>query len=105
MAETTNPAVIRAVVDCLSKMGAECIVADCPNKKFNLSHLNTVYIETGMLNMANSTKCELNKDLRIDEEELYKLNKKELIFLSPLYKKKNLNLLLQLMEEKNEQYH
>ena len=70
MAETTNPAVIRAVVDCLSKMGAECIVADCPNKKFNLSHLNTVYIETGMLNMANSTKCELNKDLRIDDVEI-----------------------------------
>lgn len=70
MAETTNPAVVRAIADCLSKMGVECVVADCPNKKFSISHLNTVYIETGMLNMANSTKCELNKDLRIDDVEI-----------------------------------
>ena len=70
MAETTNPAVVRAVADCLSKMGVDCLVADCPNKKFTLPHLNSVYIETGMLNMANSTKCELNKDLRTDDVEI-----------------------------------
>ena len=70
MAITTNPAVVIAVADCLTKMGVECIVADCPNKKFTLSYLDSVYVETGMLSMANSTKCELCKDLNSNDIEI-----------------------------------
>ncbi len=69
-AETTNPAVIRAVVDCLSKMGAKCIVADSPYKKFNEEFLSDVYLNTGMLEMANLTKCELNQNLKTTNFEI-----------------------------------
>lgn len=62
-AETTNPAVVRAVVDYLTKMDVLCIVADCPFKKHTESVLNAVYLNTGMLEMANLTSCELNRDL------------------------------------------
>ena len=68
--ETTHPAVIRAVVDCLSKLGAKCIVADSPYKKFNEEHLSEVYITTGMLGMANLTKCELNQSLKTSDFEI-----------------------------------
>ncbi len=63
-AETTHPAVVRAVVDTITKMGAKCIVADSPEKKFNEEHLNSVYFNTGMLEMANLTTCELNSNLK-----------------------------------------
>lgn len=61
--ESTHPAVVRAVVDILSNSGVECIVAECPNKKFSHKHLDDVYMSTGMLEMANLTKCVLNRDL------------------------------------------
>ena len=35
----------------------------------------------------------LYDDLRIDEEELKKCNREDLLFLCPLYKRKNLNYL------------
>ena len=65
LAETTNPAVVRAVIDCLNDIGVSCIVADSPYKKNNLTYLNTVYLNTGMLEMANLTKGELNHDLSV----------------------------------------
>lgn len=70
MAETTNPAVVRVLVDLLSKMGAKCVVADSTNKKFNETHLNSVYLNTGMLEMANLTTCELNQDLSTSSLEI-----------------------------------
>ena len=70
MAETTHPAVVRALVDYLSNMGVKCIVADSPEKKFTESYLNFVYLNTGMLEMANLTKCELNQDLKTSNVEV-----------------------------------
>lgn len=43
----------------------------------------------------------LLEDLRIDEDELYALNKDDIIKLCPLYKKRNLNFLMKLMMEVN----
>ena len=69
-AETTHPAVVRAVVDYLTQLGVECIVAECPNKKYSLTYLDDVYLSTGMLEMANLTKCFLNRDLSTAEVEI-----------------------------------
>ena len=63
-AETTHPSVVRAIVNYLSKIGVSCVVADSPFKKYNLTNLNSVYLNTGMLEMANLTTCELNHNLR-----------------------------------------
>jgi len=57
------------------------------------------------VNSLDEFKELLFQDLRIDEEILFSLNKEEIEFLCPMYKKKNLNFLLQLMEGKNEQYY
>ena len=70
MAETTHPAVVRAIVDNLSKMGVKCIVADSPEKKFGDSYLSSVYLNTGMLEMANLTTCELNHNLSTTDIEV-----------------------------------
>jgi len=64
LAETTNPAVVQALVNCLSKMGVKCIVADSPEKKYGDSYLSDVYLNSGMLEMANLTTCELNHNLK-----------------------------------------
>ena len=69
-AETTHPAVVRAVVDYLTQLGVECIVAECPNKKYSLTYLDDVYLSTGMLEMANLTKCLLNRDLSTAKVEI-----------------------------------
>ena len=63
-AETTHPAVVRALVDVLTKLGAKCVVADSPVKKFNDNYLSSVYVNSGMLEVANLTKCELNHNLK-----------------------------------------
>lgn len=62
-AEGTHPAVVRAVVDVLTKIGVECIVAESPVKKHSLAYLDEVYLNTGMLEMANLTTCTLNRNL------------------------------------------
>ncbi len=64
LAETTHSSVVRAVVDYLSQFGVKCLVADSPEKKFSDSYLSSVYLNTGMLEMANLTTCELNHNLR-----------------------------------------
>lgn len=63
-AETTHPAVVSALVNYLSNMGVKCIVADSPYKKYSLDSLDNVYLNTGMLEVANTTKCELNRNLK-----------------------------------------
>lgn len=69
-AESTHPAVVRTVVDILANSGVECIVAECPNKKFTHKYLDDVYMATGMLEMANLTKCVLNRDLSTSKIKL-----------------------------------
>lgn len=70
MAETTNPAVVRAIVDFLSNRGVKCIVADCPIGKHNEENLKSVYLNTGMMDMANISKCELNLNLKTSNLEM-----------------------------------
>ena len=62
-AQTTHPAVVRAIVDYLSKLDVKCVIADCPEGKISEEALSTAYFNTGMLEMANLTTCELNYDL------------------------------------------
>ncbi len=62
-AETTHPAVVRAISNWIKEMGAEAIVADCPYKKHSIDNIEKVYLNTGMLETANLTNCVLNKDL------------------------------------------
>ena len=69
-AKTTHPAVVQALVDALIKMGAKCIVADSPSSRHNIDYLNEVYFLAGMLDMANSTHCELNQNLKTSEIEV-----------------------------------
>ncbi len=61
-ANTTNPNLVAAVVNVVSNMGAKCIVADSPFGNFNETNMDKVYFSTGMLEVANTTKCELNSD-------------------------------------------
>lgn len=63
-AKTTNPAIVRAIVNILSKMGVTCVVADSPYKKYSRTNLDQVYLNTGMLEVANLTTCELNRNLK-----------------------------------------
>lgn len=63
-AETTHPAVVSALVNVLSNLGVKCIVADSPYKKYSIDNLDHVYLNTGMLEVANTTKCELNRNLK-----------------------------------------
>ncbi|MBO5954400.1 MAG: DUF362 domain-containing protein [Clostridia bacterium] len=69
-AETTNPAVVRALVDVLSKLGVKCVVADSPEKKYGEASLSDAYLNSGMLEMANLTTCELNNDLKTTNIEI-----------------------------------
>ena len=69
-AESTHPNVVRALVDYLNKLGVKCIVADCPEKKFSKEFLSSVYLNTGMLEVANLTNCELNQNLATQKMEI-----------------------------------
>lgn len=64
-AETSHPSIVRGVVDMINSLGAKCIIADSPYKTYSLSHLDEVYFDTGMLEVANSSNCELNHNLKI----------------------------------------
>jgi len=68
-AETTHPAIVSALANWINEMGAECIVADSPYKAYTLTNLEKVYLNTGMLDAANQSKCELNKNLSTFEIE------------------------------------
>lgn len=70
LAETTHPAVVQALVNVLSKCGVKCIVADSPEKRFTDEYLSDVYLNSGMLEMANLTTCELNHNLKTTTLEI-----------------------------------
>ena len=69
-AESTHPAVIGALVNVLSSLGVKCILADSPYKKYTIENLDQVYLNTGMLEVANITKCELNRNLKTCKVEV-----------------------------------
>ena len=60
----THPAVVRGVIDVLNEFGVDCIVADSPYGKLSNNILDSIYMNTGMLEVANTTKCTLNNDLK-----------------------------------------
>ena len=63
-AQTTHPSVVRAVVNILTNYGIKCVVADSPYGNYSISNLDRVYINSGMLEVANQTNCELNHNLK-----------------------------------------
>ncbi len=63
MAKTSHPAVITALVHVLTDFGVSCVVADSPYKKYSTNTLEEIYLNTGMLEVANLTTCELNHNL------------------------------------------
>lgn len=69
-AKTTHPAVINAVVNVLTKNNIKSVIVDSPYKKYNLANLDEVYFNTGMLEVANLTNCELNHNLKTKEYEI-----------------------------------
>ncbi len=63
-AETSHPFIVRGVVNALNQCGVDCILADSPYDNYSQSHLETVYLNTGMISVANNTKCTLNNNLK-----------------------------------------
>ena len=70
MAQTTNPAVVQAVINIVSGFGAKCTIVDSPIKQYTENNLEKIYFETGMLEVANSSKCELNHNLKVCKLEI-----------------------------------
>ncbi len=66
-AETTNPNLVAAVINVLSEMKVKCIVADCPMTRFSPNKLESIYINTGMLEVNNLSPCELNRNFETEE--------------------------------------
>ena len=60
---TTHPSVVSGVINVLTDLGISVVVADSPYGKFNENRLDEVYLNTGMIEVANSSKCELNRNL------------------------------------------
>lgn len=65
----THPSVVRAIVNIFSKMGVKCVVADSPYKKHTRTYLDQAYLNSGLLEVANLTPCELNRNLKVCEIE------------------------------------
>ncbi len=63
LALTTHPTIVRALINMLVELDVRVIVADSPYGKYNETNLEKVYLDTGMVEVANNTKCELNMNL------------------------------------------
>lgn len=63
-AVTTHPSVIQAIAEYFQKAGCHVIIGDSPGapQAYVKKNLNMVYKETGMLEVAKNTGCELNYD-------------------------------------------
>lgn len=64
-ATTTHPAVARAIVCALQRMGAIPILADSPGGPYTKGMLAGVYEACGMRAVAEETGCELNDDFSV----------------------------------------
>ena len=60
----TNPQVVCALIKVLNEMDIDCIIADSPMRGYSVGLLDELYFKTGMLSIANQTKCELNHNLK-----------------------------------------
>lgn len=69
-AETTHPAIVRAVAEYCMSRGCKCVLTDCPIGKHSESMLQSIYLSTGMLDMANLVNCELNSNMETVDVEI-----------------------------------
>ena len=91
-AKTTHPDIVRGIVDVLTEMNVSVTVIDSPYGKYSQEDLEKVYLETGMLDMANKTKCELNHNLHTYTQEVP--NGKMLKFVELLYEINNADCII-----------
>lgn len=63
-AKTTHPSLVISIAEKLAKLGATCIIADCPANSLDV---NKVYETTQMLYASNLGNAELNLDERLQE--------------------------------------
>ncbi|MBR1988307.1 MAG: DUF362 domain-containing protein [Clostridia bacterium] len=80
-AKTTHPDIVRGIVDALTEINVSVTVIDSPYGKFSQAELDNVYLETGMLGMANKTKCALNHNLHTYTQEIPNGNKLKFVEL------------------------
>ncbi len=59
-AATTNPAVVRAVIDAVQSRGADITVAESPGGPYSAAYLKSVYAECGITEAVKGTKAKLN---------------------------------------------
>ncbi|BBB90874.1 MAG TPA: DUF362 domain-containing protein [Methylomusa anaerophila] len=66
---TTHPGVVQAIVRYLQTLGCKVIIGDSPGSalSYNEKLLHSVYKITGMIDVANTTGCELNYDSAVIE--------------------------------------
>jgi uncharacterized protein (DUF362 family) len=61
-AVTTNPHLVKVVVEIIQDLGASVVIADSPRWGFSKKRLNEVYEKTQMKWVSEQTGCELNQD-------------------------------------------
>lgn len=69
-AKTSHPDIVGGIIDVLTDMNVSVTVIDSPYGKYSQAELEKVYLETGMLNVANKTKCSLNHNLHTYTQEI-----------------------------------
>lgn len=77
-AKTTHPSVVIAIAEKLAKLGASCVIADCPESS---GMLNKIYETTQMLYASNQGNAELNLDETVTEENIDGVKTKKLTLM------------------------
>lgn len=78
-AKTTHPSIVIAIAEKIAKLGASCIIADCPE---NSSDINKIYETTQMLYASNQGNAELNLDERVSSIDIDGVKTKKLTLLN-----------------------
>lgn len=78
-AKTTHPSVVVAIAEKLAKLGASCIIADCPEES---GDINKIYETTQMLYASNQGNAELNLNDLVKQVEIDGVMTKKLTLLS-----------------------
>lgn len=77
-AKTTHPSIVIAIAEKLAKLGANCIIADCPESS---GVLNKIYETTQMLYASNQGNAELNLDETVVEQNIDGVKTKNITLL------------------------
>lgn len=78
-AKTTHPSIVIAIAEKLAKLGATCVIADCPEHS---NDIHKIYETTQMLYVSNQGNAELNLDDSLKEIEIDGVMTKKLTLLS-----------------------